>query len=168
MPARLVVGSDHGGVDLRSELVAHAERLGHEVIAIVGPATAAEAVDYPDVARDVAHRVAADPDSLGLLVCGTGQGMAIAANKVDGVRAGVVLDPFSARMLREHNDANVLCLGQRVVGVELAKILLETFLAASFTGGRHSGRVDKIVAMEGEARAAADAARAASPAERTS
>jgi ribose 5-phosphate isomerase B len=150
MPVRLVVGSDHGGVDLRSELVAHAKQLGHEVVAVLGPASASDSVDYPDVARDVATRVATDAGTLGLLVCGTGQGMAIAANKVNGVRAGVVLDPFSARMLREHNDANVLCLGQRVVGVELAKVLLETFLAASFAAGRHKNRVDKIVALEAE------------------
>ena len=109
-----------------------------------GPASAGEKADYPDVAAEVAQRVVGDAGSFGLLVCGTGQGVAISANKVAGVRAGVVSDPFSARMLRAHNDANVLCLGQRVLGTELAKLLLEEFLTAEFEGGRHQRRVDKI------------------------
>jgi ribose 5-phosphate isomerase B len=86
---------------------------------------------------------------LGVLVCGTGQGMAITANKVAGVRAGVAADTFSARMLREHNDANVLCIGERVVGVEVAKAVVDAFVAASFAGGRHERRVAKIRALDG-------------------
>ncbi len=146
LPA-FVVGSDHGGCTLRDLLVQQLREAGHEVLAIEGPADASSAVDYPDVARTVCASVVAAPGRLGLLVCGTGQGMAISANKVAGIRAGVVADPFSARMLREHNDANVLCLGERVLGVEVARELLRAFVAAGFAGGRHERRVEKINAL---------------------
>ena len=141
---RVHLGSDHAAIDLRRELAAAVAAFGHEVASESGPATASESVDYPDVAVEVARRVRAEPGSLGLLVCGTGQGMAMAANKQAGIRAAVVMDPFSAAMAREHNDANVLCLGARVVGVELAKVLLRTFLDARFAGGRHARRVEKL------------------------
>lgn len=141
---RVHLGSDHAGIDLRRELAAVLAALGHEVGSELGPATASESVDYPDVAVAVCARVRGEPGSLGVLVCGTGQGMAIAANKQAGIRAAVVLDPVSAAMAREHNDANVLCLGARVAGVELAKVLVRTFLDARFAGGRHARRVDKL------------------------
>jgi ribose 5-phosphate isomerase B len=145
---RFYVGSDHGGVTLRKLLTADLRELGHEVVAEHGPASVEEKADYPDVAHAVAHAVVGDPGSFGLLVCGTGQGVCMAANTVPGVRAGVVLDPFSARMLRAHNDANVLCLGERVVGTELARVLLREFLGTEFEGGRHARRVGKIEAGE--------------------
>ena len=141
---RVHVGSDHAGIELRRDLAAALRAWGHEVASEVGPAAVGESVDYPDIAAQVAGNVLADAGSLGLLVCGTGQGVAIAANKQLGIRAAVVLDPFSAAMAREHNDANVLCLGSRVCGPELAKVLLKTFLDARFAGGRHARRVDKI------------------------
>lgn len=141
---RIHLGSDHAGIDLRRELVATLDSLGHELASELGPGHVSESVDYPDIAVAVCARVRAEPGSLGILVCGTGQGMAIAANKQAGIRAAVVLDPFSAAMAREHNDANVLCLGARVVGVELAKVLVRTFLDARFAGGRHARRVDKL------------------------
>lgn len=141
---RVHLGSDHAAIDLRRELAAAVNSLGHEVASESGPAAATESVDYPDVAAAVCARVRDEPGSIGLLVCGTGQGMAMAANKQRGIRAAVVLDPFSAAMAREHNDANVLCLGARVVGVELAKVLLKAFLDARFAGGRHARRVDKL------------------------
>ncbi|WAS97685.1 ribose 5-phosphate isomerase B [Nannocystis punicea] len=141
---RVHLGSDHAAIDLRRELAAAVAAFGHEVASETGPSAASESVDYPDVAVAVSGRVKADPGSLGLLVCGTGQGMAMAANKQAGIRAAVVMDPFSAAMAREHNDANVLCLGARVVGVELAKVLLRTFLDARFAGGRHARRVEKL------------------------
>lgn len=141
---RVHLGSDHAAIDLRRELAAAVAALGHELASESGPAAASESVDYPDIAVTVCARVRAEPGSLGLLVCGTGQGMAIAANKQAGIRAAVVFDPFSAAMAREHNDANVLCLGARVVGVELAKVLLRIFLDARFAGGRHARRVDKL------------------------
>jgi ribose 5-phosphate isomerase B len=138
------VGSDHAGIELRRELAAALRTWGHEVASETGPAAASDSVDYPDIAATVGARVQGEPGSLGLLVCGTGQGVAIAANKLQGIRAAVVLDPFSAQMAREHNDANVLCLGARVCGNELAKVLLRTFLDATFAGGRHARRVAKI------------------------
>jgi ribose 5-phosphate isomerase B len=141
---RIHVGSDHAGIELRRELAAALQTWGHEVASETGPAAASDSVDYPDIAATVGAKVRDEPGSLGLLVCGTGQGVAIAANKVQGIRAAVVLDPFSAQMAREHNDANVLCLGARVCGNELAKVLLRTFLGATFAGGRHARRVAKI------------------------
>lgn len=144
MSARVHVGSDHAGVELRRELIADLVAQGHTLASEHGPGSADESVDYPDVAAAVCAQVLADPGSLGLLVCGTGQGMAIAANKRPGIRAAVVLDPVSAAMAREHNDANVLCLGARVAGALLAKALLRAFLAARFAGGRHARRVAKI------------------------
>lgn len=129
---------------LRELLAEELRGAGHEVVSCSGPADPGESVDYPEVAHTVAKRVVEDAGSFGLLVCGTGQGVAISANKVPGARAGVVMDPFSAKMLREHNDANILCLGERVVGTELAKCLLHAFLDADFAGGRHARRVGKI------------------------
>ena len=142
--AKLHFGSDHAAIELRRELVEAARGEGHTIVSELGPTQTAESVDYPDVAAELCSRVLADPGSLGVLVCGTGQGMAMAANKIHGIRAAVVLDCFSARMAREHNDANVLCVGARVAGVGLATMLLQTFLAAEFAGGRHARRVAKI------------------------
>lgn len=144
---RWYVGSDHGGVALRQQLVAHIRKAGHEVVAEHGPSEPGQSCDYPDIARVVAHAVRGDTGSFGLLVCGTGQGMAMSANRTRGIRAALVADVFSAHMAREHNDANVICLGQRVVGPGLALDLWEAFAAASFEGGRHARRVGKIEAM---------------------
>ncbi len=141
---RFHLGSDHGGVQLRGELAAALREWGHEIASESGPSASGEKADYPDVAKQVCARVLDDPQSAGLLVCGTGQGMAISANKVPGIRAGVVADAFSARMLRAHNDANVICFGERVIGSELAKTVLEAFVKSSFEGGRHQRRVEKI------------------------
>jgi ribose 5-phosphate isomerase B len=143
---RFHVGSDHGGIELRKLLSAELVEAGHEVASDHGPNAAGEKADYPDVAHVVARCVLEDEGSFGLLICGTGQGVAMAANSVPGIRAGVVLDPFSARMLRAHNNAQILCLGQRVVGSELAKLLLHEFLDTEFEGGRHATRVAKIEA----------------------
>jgi ribose 5-phosphate isomerase B len=141
---RVHLGSDHGAIELRQALAAAVREWGHELVSELGPSDASESVDYPDIAAQLAASVLADRGSLGVLACGTGQGMAMAANKISGIRAAVVLDGYSARMAREHNDANVLCLGGRVAGVELAKLLLQTFLAGEFAGGRHARRVAKI------------------------
>lgn len=138
-----VVGSDHGGVALRTQVAQDLKAAGFSVV-VVGPADGAGSVDYPEVAHDVCAQVLATPDALGVLVCGTGQGMAISANKVAGIRAAVVSDVFSAKMARAHNNANVLCLGQRVLGSELARELLQAFVASEFEGGRHARRVGKM------------------------
>lgn len=139
---RIAIGSDHAGLSLKTQLVEHLKRLGHEVVDVGtnGP----ESVDYPDFGKEVAHRVADGRAERGVLVCGTGQGMAMAANKVPGVRAAVVSDTFSARMAAAHNDARVLCMGERVVGVGLAQDLVDAWLATDFEGGRHARRVGKI------------------------
>ena len=140
------VGSDHGGVTLLDVLVEQLGEWSFEVLSRCGPATPGERVDYPHVAVEVCQRVLHDRDAgsaevFGLLVCGTGQGMAMTANKIPGIRAGVVVDVFSAKMIRAHNDANVLCLGERVLGAGLAKLLVRQFIDASFEGGRHAQRV---------------------------
>jgi ribose 5-phosphate isomerase B len=145
--ARFHVGSDHGGVELRTALVEALRGWGCSVLSETGPASADDRIDYPRVAVEVCRRVLRDrndgaSDVFGLLVCGTGQGVAMTANKVEGIRAGVGSDGFSAQMLRAHNDANVLCLGQRVLGPELAKFLLRQFIDAEFEGGRHGERVE--------------------------
>lgn len=139
------IASDHAGFHLRQSLVQHLRGRGAEVVDL-GPA-APERCDYPDFAAQVARRVAAG-DGLGVLVCGTGVGMSMAANKVPGIRAAVVSDVFSARATRQHNDCNVLCMGERVVGVGLAAELVDAWFDAEFEGGRHAGRVAKIHALE--------------------
>ena len=137
----LIIGSDHAGLELKRELAGIATELGYE-LRDVGTHTS-DSCDYPDYAHQVASAVAAG-EGLGLLVCGTGLGMSMAANRHPGVRAAVCSDVFSASMTRQHNDANVLCIGARVVGTGLAAEILKAFLSASFEGGRHERRVNKI------------------------
>lgn len=138
---KLIVGSDHAGLDLKRALVDALAAAGHEIVDLGTNDTSS--CDYPDFAHAVAQRVAAG-EGLGLLVCGTGLGMSMAANKHAGVRAACVSDTFSARMTRLHNDANVLCLGARVVGPGLALDIAQAFFGASFEGGRHAKRLEKI------------------------
>lgn len=146
---RFHVGSDHAAVELRKHLIGVLRERGHEVASEVGPASADERTDYPDVGVEVCRRLRADEGSMGLLVCGTGQGMAMTANKLPGIRAAVCSDEFSAKMARAHNDANVLCMGQRVLGLGTATSVLEAFLGGAFEGGRHAKRVAKIEAAGG-------------------
>lgn len=143
-----VVGSDHGGVLLLDALVEHLGSRGIKIIERHGPASAQTRADYPDVAQTLCKQVLETPGSFGLLVCGTGQGMAMSANKIPGIRAGVVADAFSAQMLRAHNNANVLCLGERVLGVSLAKLLVDQFVDTPFEEGRHATRVQKMMAIQ--------------------
>lgn len=139
---KIAVGADHGGVQLKDALAARLLAAGHEVTDCGTHGGAS--VDYPDFAQQVARAITSGAAERGILVCGTGQGMAMAANKVPGIRAGVVSDVFSARMIAEHNNAQILCLGARVVGPGLAETLVDAYLSASFEGGRHSRRVGKI------------------------
>lgn len=141
-PLTFVVGSDHAGVALREAVVAHLRGLGHTVDE-VGP-SAGQSVDYPDVARPAAARVAAGEVDRGVLICGTGQGMVMTANKVAGVRAALVSETYSARMATLHNDARVLCMGARVLGEDLAMSCVDAWLSESFEGGRHARRVGKM------------------------
>lgn len=143
--SRIAAGADHAGVQLKDALVAHMRDLGHEVIDC--GTNGNDRVDYPDFGESVGRKVAAGEADLGLCVCGTGIGIAMAANKVPGVRAATVHDVTSARLTREHNDANVICLGERLVGPEAAREALDTFLEASFEEGRHVPRVAKINAL---------------------
>lgn len=150
--------SDHAGYSLKQRLVARLRDLGDEVVDL-GTHNGDESVDYPDLAEAVARQVAAArpdgrldgdgaPQVLGMVVCGTGTGVAMTANKIPGVRAAVVTDTFMARMARAHNDANVIALGERVVGPGLAEELLQVFRDTPFEGGRHQRRLHKIEAIE--------------------
>ncbi len=143
---RLAVGSDHAGYRLKEAVLLWLREMGHEAL---DKGTGSDAsVDYPDFAEAVCEAVTGGEADLGILVCGTGLGMAITANKVAGIRAVTCSDPFSARCSREHNDANVLCIGERVIGFGVAREVVEAFLNASFAGGRHVGRVNKITEIE--------------------
>lgn len=140
------LGADHAGYRLKDELAEHLRQLGDDVIDVGtnGPAS----VDYPDFGEEVARRVAQAQDGFGLIVCGSGIGVSIVANKVPGVRAARVTDTYSARLSREHNDANVLCLGERVTGPGVAEDIVRTFRETPFAAGRHQRRVDKIAALD--------------------
>ncbi len=146
----LVVASDHAGLALKKELTAILTE--RKVVFDDLGAHSGESVDYPDFATLVARSVAAKKHVFGLLVCGTGIGMSIVANKVRGVRAALCHTEFEARMARAHNDANVLCLGERVTGPGVAKEILKAFLDEPFAGGRHEKRVQKIRDVEDENR----------------
>jgi ribose 5-phosphate isomerase B len=141
MSKKLFVGSDHAGLDLKRELLGVAAELGYEVVDL--GTHSSDSTDYPDYAHQVSSAVARG-EGLGLLVCGTGLGMSMAANRHRGVRAALCGDMFSASMARKHNDANVICIGARVVGPGLAAEILRAFLSAEFEGGRHQRRVQKI------------------------
>ncbi len=144
--ATIAIASDHAGFQLKAELAAELGTLGHVAVDL-GPADPSS-VDYPDYATKVTDAVNAKQAALGVLICGTGMGMAITANKVHGIRAALCRTEFEARLSRQHNDANVLCLGQRVTGGGLAIEILKAFLTASFEGGRHATRVAKINQVE--------------------
>ena len=144
----IYLGSDHGGYELKQEVKAHLIQQGLKVKDF--GTDSPQSVDYPDYAVPVAHAVLEDPGSLGILICGTGIGMSITANKVKGIRAALCGDTFSARMTRAHNDAQILCLGGRVTGVGLALDIVDAFLSGSFEGDRHKRRIDKIANIESE------------------
>lgn len=145
---RIAVGSDHRGVELRAKLIEYLCRLGQEVVD-VGTHDAAQEVDYPDIAAEVARKVASTEVDRGILVCGTGVGMCIAANKIPGVRAAPCHDDVTAELSRRHNDLNVLCLSGDLIGEKLADRLVEIWLNTPFEGGRHARRNQKINSIEG-------------------
>ncbi|MBD3292854.1 MAG: ribose 5-phosphate isomerase B [Armatimonadia bacterium] len=148
---KIAIGNDHAGVELKNELVDFLRDIGHEV-ANFGVDTE-DSMDYPDIAAEVARAVAAGDFDLGVIACGTGIGVSMAANKVDGVRAALCSFEYHARMAREHNDANICCVGARVLGPELARAIVETFVNTPFSGvNRHARRRDKIMALEGDSR----------------
>lgn len=142
MNERLVIACDHGGFALKQSLMEPLARLGVEIVDLgVG---SLEPVDYPDKADELCAAILSGAAERGVLVCGTGIGMSIAANRHKGIRAALCTDPYSAKMSRAHNDANVLCLGGRVIGPGLAEEIVRAFLQGTFEGGRHRRRLDKI------------------------
>ncbi|WP_226688778.1 ribose 5-phosphate isomerase B [Ruegeria arenilitoris] len=143
---RIVLSSDHAAIDLRQAVAAHVAANGWEVVDI-GPTTP-ESTHYPEHGKAAAQAVASGECQLGIVLCGTGQGIMMAANKVPGIRCGVCSDAFSARMIRQHNDANMLSIGARVVGEGQALDIVDAFLTAEFEGGRHATRVDMIEGNE--------------------
>lgn len=143
---KVYIGADSAGYELKEILKAHLAEGGYSVTDLGTDSTAS--CHYPIFAAAVARAVQGDSDSLGILVCGTGIGMSMAANKFDGIRAAVCGDTFSARMTRLHNDANILCIGARVIGQGLAKDITDLFLTTDFEGGRHATRVDMIARLE--------------------
>jgi ribose 5-phosphate isomerase B len=145
---KVAIGSDHAGVDLRKEIIAMIEELGMEVEDVGCECTTS--VDYPDYAIPVAEKVANGEADRGILICGTGIGMSIAANKVKGIRCALVHDLFSAKATRQHNDSNVLAMGERVIGPGLALEIAKVWLTTEYEGGRHGRRVGKISQYEGQ------------------
>ncbi|WP_170365423.1 ribose 5-phosphate isomerase B [Ruegeria arenilitoris] len=139
---RLVLSSDHAAIDLRKEVSAFAAAQGWDVLDL-GP-DSPESTDYPKHGKAAAEAVVSGECQLGIILCGTGQGIMMAANKVPGIRCGVCSDTFSARMIRQHNDANMLSIGARVVGTGLALDIVDAFLSTEFEGGRHAKRVAMI------------------------
>jgi len=149
---RLALGADHAGYQLKDQIKQHLQQQGIDVRD--EGTSSAESVDYPDYARAVAHDVSEHRADLGILVCGSGIGMAITANKVDGIRAANVSNEYAAQMSREHNNANILALGARIINAEQAFAIVDKWLTTQFAGGRHERRVEKIMAIEKEEDAA--------------
>lgn len=142
----LAIGCDHGGFELKNHIISYLKEKGFEIKDF---GTYDEnSVDYPDIAKKVCDSIVEGECERGILVCGTGIGMSIAANKVKGIRAAMCTDVYSAKMTKQHNNTNVLCLGGRVTGRELAFMICDTWLNEEFMGGRHQNRIDKITALE--------------------
>jgi len=145
---KIAIASDHAGYDLKTQILEHLKTRGLANVKDLGPDNKNNSVDYPDYAKRVCEEVVSDEDCLGILVCGTGIGMSITANKIKGIRAAHASDPYSSKMARRHNDANVLCLGSRVLGAGLAFEIIDSWLDAEYEEGRHQTRLDKIEALE--------------------
>lgn len=143
---KIGIGSDHGGCNLKREVVDFLQKRDYEVIDF--GTSGKDSVDYPDYGLKVAEAIKRGECDRGIVICGTGLGISISANKVPGIRAAVCTNSYMARMSREHNDANILALGERVVGLDLALDIVDSWLKAEFQGGRHAARVDKIGEIE--------------------
>ena len=145
---KIAVACDHGGLNLKRAMIAYVEKLGHEVVDF-GTNTF-DSCDYPDYAAKVCKDITSGASGAdrGILICGTGIGISIAANKFKGIRASLCGDVFSAKATREHNDSNVLCMGERVTGVGLAEMIVDAWIETEFAGGRHARRVEKISELE--------------------
>lgn len=143
---KIAIGSDHVGIELKPVIVDYLKDLGYEVTDFGTKSN--ERTDYPIYGKKVGEAVADGEYDLGILICGTGVGISLAANKVKGIRAVVCSEPYSAQLSRQHNNTNILAFGSRVVGAELAKMIVKSWLDASFIGGRHARRVDELAAIE--------------------
>lgn len=143
---KIAIGNDHSAVEIKTIIKEHLESKGHEVLNL--GTDSSESCDYPVYGEKVGRAVVSGEADLGIVICGTGLGISLAANKVKGVRACVCSEPYTAIMSRRHNNANVLAFGARVVGTELAKLIVDEWLAAEFEGGRHQRRVDMIMEIE--------------------
>ncbi|WP_028579083.1 ribose 5-phosphate isomerase B [Desulfogranum japonicum] len=139
---RIFIGSDHGGFALKKEVIIFLKEKEIEVVDC--GCNSSDSVDYPDFAHKVCQSVLDQKDALGILICGTGIGMSIAANRFKGIRAALCHDAFTAKMSREHNDANILCLGARVLGISVVLDMIDTWLNTAFAGGRHISRLQKM------------------------
>ncbi|MFA6136673.1 MAG: ribose 5-phosphate isomerase B [Sulfurimonas sp.] len=143
---KFYIATDHAGIDLKDFTVELLKEKGHEVIDL-GPFDK-ERVDYPDYAIKVSQSVLSDSEAQGILICGSGIGMSMAANRHSGIRAALCHDAYTATVARAHNDANILCFGERIIGKGVAESILDAWIAGSFEGGRHVGRVEKIEAIK--------------------
>lgn len=139
---RIAIGSDHGGYEYKEQMVSHLKEKGYECVDVGTYST--DSCDYPVIARAVTTKITTGEADRGILICGTGIGMSIVANKVKGIRAALCGDTFSARASRAHNNSNVLCLGERVIGINLAMDIVDIWLESKFEGGRHQRRVDMM------------------------
>jgi ribose 5-phosphate isomerase B len=144
--SKVIIGCDHAGYNLKLQVLEHLKEKGVEFVDV--GTNSPESCHYPEIAHAVCTKVQAGEAPVGILICGTGIGMSMAANKHLGIRAACCSDTFSARLTREHNDANVLCFGERVIGAGLAMDLVDAFLDAEFMGGKHATRVDMFMAFE--------------------
>ena len=145
---KIVIANDHAAVELKNEVKEYIESLGHEVINIGTDSN--ESCNYPEYGKKAALMVANNEVDLGVLICGTGVGISLAANKIKGIRCGVCSETTTARLIRQHNNANMIAFGARIVGSELAKDIVKTFIESEFQGGRHQIRIDMITAIENE------------------
>ncbi len=143
---KVVIGSDHGGFELKEVLKAHLETKGFDITDVGAYDT--NSVDYPDIAEKACEEVVSGNCAWGILVCGTGIGISIAANKIKGIRCALVANEYSAEMTKRHNNANMLAFGGRVTGPDLAKNIVDAYIKTEFEGGRHQNRIDKISALE--------------------
>ncbi len=143
---KIGIGNDHSAVEMKNEVMTFLQDLGYEVVNY--GTDSSDSCNYPEYGEKVAEAVAAKEVDLGILICGTGVGISLAANKVKGIRAVVCSEPYSARLSRQHNNTNILAFGARVIGIEMAKMIIEEWLDAEFEGGRHQTRVDMIMDIE--------------------
>ena len=143
---KIAIGNDHGGVELKQHLLSYLKEEGYDVVNFGTDSTASN--DYPIFAQKVGNAVVAGEYDYGILICGTGLGISISANKIKGVRCAVCSEPVSARLAREHNNANIVAMGARTIGPVMAEAIVDTFLTTGFLGGRHANRVNMIAALE--------------------